>query len=172
MFKATAAVPSFLKPYTPEAPVTVGRHKGAFSIYNFCNPQAGYKYQWGHASSATHKRGDLLSSLQNGWQIVKKSDPEKIATALPTSLAEAPDDWFVVGEFVLLRIPDEDYRRIRAEQAQRTLDALNGPTERFQDAASAGDAALGRLAPGAGSFFKGPDHGHNGYQAEERRRNG
>lgn len=106
----------------------IGSHQANFRALNVFNPQPGWRYYWAHYS-----KRDNFSELtrfidHEGWQPVLEGEPEYGTSRTHSFLTSQPnaDRLKLFGDVCLIKIQEERYRELQAEQNTAATRQLYG----------------------------------------------
>lgn len=129
---------------SPDGARIVGGHSGFYAGLNVANPRPGFSYQWIRSDPR-----DVFLARQRGWQVVNTSDEDSPAYAqglyqdddsdTPTPL----DTTGVFQDVVMVRISDENLRRIQNEIKTMNRIQMEGGTEEYLQGASEAERQTG-----------------------------
>lgn len=139
-----------LRPLTPRGTIQhdlsdteiIGNHKGVFGGLNVANPQPGFAYQWERNTPR-----DLFLARQRGWQVVQTGDPDGAAWQLTDEVdSDRPtplDTSDVFNDVVLVRTPEDNYRRLIEERLEANRTQLSNSDGHFLDGATDAERSTG-----------------------------
>lgn|SRR5262245_23759960 len=109
----------------PEVTVDEMDKYGHFDAFEIQNKQKGFKYRFVNMNER-----NLAAKRRQGYEVVKDKDPEKVAMAdnTPLKTGSSIDTTRRFNDVVLMRIPDEKFKKLQAIHAaiqkRRTLTAI------------------------------------------------
>ena len=139
---------------------TMGTHRGNYEALNVRNVQPGFRYCW-----ARKKQGAMYKKLNQGWEFVRKDDPENLgieAEGLPVGIQEGLDSLQPFGDVVLMRQSGEKYAEQLKLQQELAKAAREGAESQFlakgeiragEAGVAAGDAPLHFARKQHGTFM-------------------
>ena len=104
----------------------VGSHRGTAEDLNVMNPVPGMLYYW-----CRNEQSSLRRFLRFGWEVVPPDSPERKFVRDPDYTALGLDGIQTNKDVVLLRIPEQLYRRLADHRGHKRKVALEGSTEDY-----------------------------------------
>lgn len=118
----------FIRPNLPDDEETLGCHRGSFEALNVRNPQRGVRYFYQRKDPSC-----ILRSLNKGAKVVTSDDPEGWGADLPESVGLQLDGVHAFHDVVLMKIPLDKYRQLKAERLERRRAALEANYLAFKE---------------------------------------
>lgn len=141
---------------------TLGNHRRAYEALNVRNPKPGYAYKWGRYKGDGYE-GILRRDLNEGWELVKKDDPEFQDfqdSKLPMQFQrDSLDSIRPLGDVALMRQPIPLWTEKQKELLERNAAARRGPEASFLSKGETTAAEAGSAAGEQGLHFVKPAHG-------------
>jgi len=145
----------------------VGNHKGQFAGFNIVDPRPGTVHQFG-------TRRDILSARQRGWWIADPSEDgrpayEVMADYVSESGTPVDQSGGLYPEYIHLVTTEENYRRLMAEQVDKSRAQLDPSAGGFLENVSHDEYQTGRTSEGKhlSTRFAMRDHGTQLMMGEE-----
>jgi hypothetical protein len=151
-----------IQPLTSEGnvgPNIRGNHRGPAAGLNVHNPQAGMHYYHVRHPNADRSAAMYRTFYNQGWRPVGPNDPEYTSEEQDLDLSKLGiEDMNLHKDTLLMRIPEEQYRKLEAyNQANRDAQ-IEGPTHEFLSKSREFENSYGATADGP-MFYRGPGHG-------------
>jgi hypothetical protein len=144
------------EPVDPGSDV-LGDHRGNTEALNIRNARPGFHYYYG-----LNNPNQALRLLEQGFELVGADDPEQFGAQFPEAVGTPLDGLRAFNDVVLMRIPLDKYRLLRAERAENARAAREAPTQAFLSRGQEMNRILGSKAPKDGdSYYKIPGHGND-----------
>ncbi len=147
---------SWTKPVEPGNRERLGNHRGPNEALNVIGAVPGFHYYY-----EARKGSNVLRRVSQGYEVVTAEMPERFGAHLPDPVSKQLDGITAFSDVILMRIPIEKYKKIRAAQDQEARERFEASTSTYLDQGQDQTARLGHRAPKGGNdvYFKRPDHG-------------
>jgi hypothetical protein len=135
--------------YTPGAR---GTHKGHSASLNVRNPMPGYVYYW-----ENNQYDWLVQRANEGWEVVPPDSQERKGLETDQRFGQTLDSHQARRDVVLMRIPEEQYRVLKDQEAAVRRNALSSTADNYT---SRGEPYQRRYGQSAGGplYYRGPGH--------------
>jgi hypothetical protein len=140
----------WIRAVDPDQSERRGTHRGKFEALNVSNPRAGFIYYY-----ERRKPSDVLRRMNEGWEVVKGTDQEDWGAELPDDIGQELDGVKAYGDVILMRIPEDRYRKIEEQRKLLRMASRGGNTDEYLEK---GNRVTSQSGIGRPAYYQRSDH--------------